>query len=301
MINLIDRLLQRVLVSGVSGLTDNEIGFQPPNDDWRQQVGLAQRPSVNVYLVDIVENRRLRGQDPLRGAVGFEVRETQPALRVDLHYLISAWSPALQNQPVGATLDEHQLLGEVTAAFAAVDRLSFAAVFAGVPLPVGTPAALVEHELPHALLPVEGYGRLEEFWGTMGETAPLRPVVYLVVTCPFFETPRAIGPMVRTLIADYRQIGVAVGDVLHDIGGFVRNSAAPLPDGSGVPVADAWVELRTTTGRRLGLVRTDAEGMFQFSRLAAETYLLAVTDQSLGIIARSVSIPEASGSYDLVF
>jgi Pvc16 N-terminal domain len=300
-IHLIDQLLRRLIVQGVPGLTDNEVGFDPPDADWRQRVGVSDRLSVNVYLVDLVENRRLRSTAVTRATAAAEIFETSAPLRVDLHYLVSVWSPAQAGGAVEPTLDEHQLMGEVIAALAEAEPLSFGRVFSGVPLPVGTPAELVEHVMPFALLPVEGYPKLQEFWGTMGDTVPTRPVVYLVLTVPFFQLGRQAGRMVTTLRADYRAVGATAGEILHEIGGTVGDSATPLPDGTPAPVGGAWVELITATGLRLALTRTGDDGRFVFGRLPAADFTLRASHENLGITARAIVVPSATGEYDLTF
>jgi hypothetical protein len=302
MLHLIDAALRRALVLGIPGLTSDDIGFDPPNQDWRQRVGVAGRLLINAYLVELRENRRLRTHDPRRGsdAAGGVTRTAAP-YRVDCHYLLSAWSPAAAGQAVEPTLDEHQMLGAIIAALDAADPFVFARLFDGVALPPGTPAALVEHELPMTLMPGEGFPKFFEFWGTMGDDAPVKPVVHLVVTAPFFATPIAEGPPVTTIIADYRRIGAAGGEVLHEFGGGVGDSAAPLPDGRPAPIADAWVELFNVTGLRLRIGRTDADGRFQFGALPAGSYALRATSDRRGILLKNVLLPSPSGEYALIY
>ena len=301
MLQLVDALIRQHLVNEIAGLTANEVGFEPPNDAWRQRLGLGDRTLVNVYLADLRENRTLRRASPRRDVAGREVFETAPPLRVDCHYLLSAWSPAASGQPVEPTLEEHALLGEVIAAFAEAEPFSFARVFAIPGVPAAVPAAIAEDALPFVLLPVEGFDRLSDFWGTMGETAPSRPVVYLVVTVPFLRTTRAAGGIVTTLSADYRATGALAGERLHTVGGFVGDGAAPLPDGTPAAVPDAFVELLTATGRRLAMRRTGPDGRFVFDRLPGGSYEIRSTHSDLGIRTLQVMIPSATGSYDLVY
>ena len=301
MFHLIDAGLRQALVRGIPGLTANDVGFDPPNADWRQRVGVAGRLLINAYLIEFRENRRLRRTEPVRGFAGGSVTETAAPYRVDCHYLVSAWSPAAFGQAVEPTVDEHQLLGDIVTSLDRADPFVFARLFEGLPLPPGTPPELVEHELPLTLLPVEGFPKLVEFWGTMGDEAPAKPVVHLIITTPFFAPIRPIGPPVTTIITDYRQTGALTGEVLYEIGGRVGNSASPLPDGTPGPVPAAWVELLNVTGLRLRLVRSDADGRFTFGRLPAGSYTERATVQNLGVLARDVVIPSATGEYDLTY
>lgn len=75
----------------------------------------------------------------------------------------------------------------------------------------------------------------------------------------------------------------------------------PLPDGTPGPVPAAWVELLNVTGLRLRLVRSDADGRFTFGRLPAGSYTERATVQNLGVLARGVVIPSATGEYDLTY
>ena len=64
-----------------------------------------------------------------------------------------------------------------------------------------------EAELPTSILPVEGFPKLPEFWGTMGVNHRWKPAVYLVVTLPVVLPTEVAGPMVTTRISEYRQTG----------------------------------------------------------------------------------------------
>ncbi len=120
MIDLLDMLLFRLFRWQVAELTgDAQVRFQPPDEDWRAMVpNIADGSgnpanSLNVYLVDLRENRRLRTNERARTTVGQDVYETPPPRRVDCHYLISAWSPVQPSPGIDPTPDEHALLAEV--------------------------------------------------------------------------------------------------------------------------------------------------------------------------------------------
>src|SRR6266536_4578420 len=135
---------------------DDQIGFQAPDDTWRTffaNLGMG-RKAINVYLVDLRENRKFRTNEPERTLVNGIWLESPPPPRVDCHYLISAWSP--DQDPVQRTKDEHGLLAEVTFALMNNQPLVPSAVF--VPpatLPGTFPANLVDAQLPGVVLPPE--------------------------------------------------------------------------------------------------------------------------------------------------
>jgi hypothetical protein len=79
-----------------------DVSFDMPNRDW---AGRVNRPTLNLFLYDVRENHELRSNQRAllrNGAVGSERRAP---VRMDLTYLISAWTTDIS--------DEHQLLGRV--------------------------------------------------------------------------------------------------------------------------------------------------------------------------------------------
>lgn len=300
MIHLVDQLVRRHLVRAIQGLTVNEVRFDPPNAAWRQQVGVGSRVMLNVYLVGLRENRTLRSSDVTRRLAGTSAAGQVAPLRVDCHYLISAHAPGAAGPALEPTLQEHQLLSEVIAAFSEAEPLSFERVFNGMALPAGLPPQVVGMALPFKLLPPEGWPKLEELWSSMGDGAVHKPAVYLVVTVPFLKTEMPLGNVVTTVAMSYHAGGLGA-EALHTFGGRVADSANLDANGNPSSVQEAWVELVTTTGRRISLTRTDTSGAFTFTHLAAGTYGLRVTDQHLGFQVREIVIPPISPSYDVVY
>ena len=317
-----DLLLFRLLRWQVAELSaDTQVRFQPPDDDWRTAVpGITDMNgnpagSLNVYLADVRENRHLRSNERERTAIGGAIHETPPARRVDCHYLISAWSPVTVSPATEPTIDEHALLAEAALALGRSDVLDpveiCAATRPGLPA-IPVPAPLVDEQLPVALLPVEGFPKLGEFWGTMGSSHRWKPCLYTIVTVALKEAPRPIGPMVTTIYAHALQRGVPA--TLHTrfhIGGTVRVSATDA-----TPVPLAWVELLTTAGTLVTIARADATGRFVFADVPAGDYHLRARVAALPLPpsppappqpaqptspVRAITVPEPTGSYDIVF
>ena len=228
------------------------------------------------------------------------VRETVASRRVDCHYLVSAWSPATSTQAVEPTVDEHLLLYKVIAALNRAEPLVPRAIYAPNPLPPGFPSAVADAELPTVLMPPEGFPKLAEFWGTMGNNHRHKPIVYLQLTVPVIYDQVPSGPMVTTRISEFRTSG-GPDQLWIEIGGHVRNSATPLPDGSPAPLADAVVIIETLSGIRIQDARSDARGRFIFGHLAQGDYRLRAWTDALAAIAREVRVPSPSGEYDLTF
>jgi hypothetical protein len=297
MIDQVDATLRQLFITRVPGITSvAQVKFQPPDDVWRNYVktltvGGNPANAVNVYLVDLRENRKLRSNERERTTVNGDVLETVSPRRVDCHYLISAWSPADITPALEPTLDEHGLLYEIARALSLHEPLVPADVFA----PAAPPALVAGESLPTVLLPPEAFIKLAEFWGTMGDQHRWRPCVYLVVTVPIRTAPEVSGPPVTTVLADTRVADVAASAaVLAVIGGVVRTGAPP------VPVDGAWVELLTPLNVRLQLARTDAEGRFTFPSVQPGSYQLRASSTTLGPSPpRAIDVPSPSGEYDL--
>lgn len=109
MIHDLDDTLRELLVRAVPIdplLVD--INFAMPGKDWAAAIS---KPTVNLFLYDIRENADLRSNERLLTRTGATGTETRPPARVDLTYLVSAWT-----SDVG---DEHKLLGDVLRALLA--------------------------------------------------------------------------------------------------------------------------------------------------------------------------------------
>jgi hypothetical protein len=310
MIDHLDTLLFRLFRWQVNELTGNgQVRFQPPDEDWRALVpGITDASgnpanSLNVYLADLRENRKLRTNERDRTVITDDVYETPPPRRVDCHYLISAWSPVQATPGIDPTLDEHALLAETARVLGQHDPLDPVVICGAsrppglVPIPV--PPPLVDEQLPVTLLPVEGFPKIAEFWGTMGDRHRWKPFVYAVITIPLKDSPTRAGAIVTTTITDMLQSGAPGSlETRYHIGGTVRDAAVPPQ-----PVTNAWVELLNSVGTvRVQLTRTDSVGRFVFSDVAPGAYQLRASAHPQGTtVPRAITVPEPTGSYDIGF
>lgn len=261
-----------------AGVAANQVGFAPPDSDWANVVtGMAPKRAVNVYLADLRENRALRSNERRTSADG----TVEPApMRVDCHYLVSAWSPAVDRAT--RTLDEHAVLAEALRVLG------------------GSPALAVDgHDLPVTIVPPEGFAKLAEFWGTMGQSRPWKPAIPLVVTVPVTGEPDLAGPAVTTAFAEFRVDGDPAGaEIRTMIAGVVRDGGL----NAAVPVARAWVQLSTTTGRELQTVWTNSAGEFRFPDVVPGDYRVRVRAAAHDELADvPVTVPSSTGHYDLEF
>src|SRR2546430_6545396 len=95
MIQYLDNLLRHLFLAQIAEITsEDQVSFQPPDENWRGHVTNLQRNALNVYLVDLREDRQLRSNERVRAVQNGIVSETPAPRRVECHYLITAWSPA---------------------------------------------------------------------------------------------------------------------------------------------------------------------------------------------------------------
>jgi hypothetical protein len=289
----LDNLLRHLFVDRIAEITgDDQVGFQPPDQDWRNHVGSLTGVALNVYLVALGENRKLRSNERTREFANGVVQETPAPRRLDCHYLITAWSPVAPSPLAEPVLDEHALLYQVVAVLGNAEPLVPRRVYAPAPLPGGFPDAIVDAELPTLVLAAEGVPQMSDFWSTVDWR--WKPAVNLTVTLPVLYERQVAGPMVTTRITEYRQSGSAQpAEVWIQIGGHVRSGAPPLP------VADAWVRLETPGGLPLQTAETRADGRFTFAELAAGPYVLRVRAPGVAESTHPIQVPSAAGGYDV--
>lgn len=298
MIDHLDNLLRHLFIKEMAEITtDAQVRFQPPDQDWRTYVSGLQGVALNVYLVDIRENRKLRSNERVREFRNGDAFDTQAPSRIDCHYLISAWSPAQPGPAIEPTLDELATLYRVTGVLINNEPLVPIRVYYPSPLPGTFPAQIAEAELPTTILPVEGFPKLAEFWGTVEWR--WKPSVYLLITLPVILSEQFAGPMVTTRITEYRQTDKPeTAETWIQIGGHVMDATVAPP----VSTKGAWVQLETTMGEPIQNTTTDDQGRFTFINLKAGTYQLRW--RAVGKAdppPRTIQIPSPTGEYDLKF
>jgi hypothetical protein len=272
MINDLDETLKQLLVKK-AGLDPAEvdISFDIPTREWSTPVT---RPTVNLYLYDLRENRQLRETywDDETGEDGHINLKRRP-LRIDMSYMITCWTSSAE--------DQHRLLWRVVETF-----------FRYSPLPedvlVGDLTRLT-HEIRTEVAQPDGVLKnVSDFWGALENQ--LRPSVSLVVTLDldleqiltapmvlarglkFGHTAVQPGPRGAEIILPQLLPGWEAGAVR--LGGEVRNK-------KGKVLADASVRLvcKQADGQPLQFgasVQTDAEGRYIFTAVPVGEYTLVV-------------------------
>lgn len=298
MIEHIDNLLRHLFLSEIDEIMDEtQVRFQPPDDIWRSYVSSLtvkgeHANALNVYLCDVRENRKLRSNERIREFDNQTINETTAPRRIDCHYIISAWSPALLTPLIEPTLEEHTLLYKVTNTLLNNESLVPRTIYDPDPLPATFPEIIADEELPMSVVIAEGFPKLAEFWGTVNWH--WKPSLYLIITLPVVLVKNIAGPMVTTRITEYRSSRNAeVVDTIIQIGGhiLVRSNAKPIEG--------AWVRLEDTSGVQVAVIITENDGRFTFTRLQQGTYILRVRAEGFAETTRSIHVPSTTGEYDI--
>jgi hypothetical protein len=224
--DLDDSIKQILIKEGQIDSSEIDISFEIPNREW--SAGIA-KPTLNCYLFDIRENRELRqsGMQTERNGQAGAASKRRPPLRLDLAYLITAWTRAVE--------DEHRLLWHA---------LRTLMRFSTLP-PSMLQGELRGHELPiYTRLAQEGVLKSPgEFWTALENH--LKPSLNYVVTMAVDHDAVPAGPPVLTFTTTLRNLELAQAGVADTrFGGAVSDPAgAPLAgvvvqvEGHGAPVS----------------------------------------------------------------
>jgi hypothetical protein len=265
----LDETIKQVLVKeGSLDPAAIDVSFEIPNREW--SAGIA-RPTLNCYLFDIRENPELRqgGMQTERSGTNGAARRRAP-LRLDLTYLITAWTRAVE--------DEHRLLWHALRTLMRFPILP-AALLQG---------ELREHELPiYTRLAQEGVLKSPgEFWTALENQ--LKHSLSYVVTLAALRDAVPAGPPVLTTTTRLRAIELPEGgDQGLRIGGVVSDAA-------GLPLGGAQIQLEGH-----GALATSAsDGRFTLRVPGAGSYTLLARAGAM-FARREVRVPGADYSLTL--
>lgn len=184
MIDELDDGLRDLLVRELP-VKNNEvdIAFDQPKREWSARLS---RPTINLYLHDIRENVKLRREQvpyELERRPNAVVQQRQP-YRVDLHYLVTTWAAAPE--------DEHRLLARTLMTLMRYPE------FPGDLLPEG----LQDQPIPIPLKVGQSdtLDKPSDLWSVLDNQQ--RPGIVLVATLSFTAYPSVVKPLTRT--AEFR-------------------------------------------------------------------------------------------------
>jgi hypothetical protein len=244
MINDLDETLKQLLIQK-AGLDPSEvdISFDIPTRDWSTPVT---RPTINLYLFDIRENRQLRELDwDEESSIDGQVTRKRIPLRIDVSYMVTCWTSAVE--------DQHRLLWRVLETF-----------FRNTPLP----DEVLQGQMNHLLRPARTeiaqpdgiLKNVSDFWGALENQ--LRPAINVVITLELDLNQITVAPMVfaqisklglpmmardhagreyamRALQPGWEALPLRLGGIIHDkngrpVGGAAVRLIRTLPNGSPV-------------------------------------------------------------------
>jgi hypothetical protein len=246
----LDESIKALLIKEIP-VRKNEIDivFDQPTDEWS---GSISRPTLDVYLYDIEENRQLRGAEQFSekrlpdGSI--EIR-ANPA-RVDLSYLITAWSKREQ--------DQHHLLGLVMMALLRSPFMPgdcMAEGLRGHPVPITLSVAQLDDAK-----------NWSDFWSTMDNK--LRPGLTLRATLMIDPYRPVISSMVQSTEIQYQQKDSAPDELAYSKRYYVTAGEVISQKYSPEALTLVWEE----KGQSLEM----HQGMFVIQKAEPGTYHLSV-------------------------
>jgi hypothetical protein len=272
MIDEIDEVLRQLLIQEMpikNGEID--ISFDQPRREWSARLS---RPTLNLFLHDLNENRKLRQAQPMwdverdNGNAIFR----RKAARIDLHYMITAWA----NEPE----DEHRLLSRALMSLFRHPHLPEELLSEGLqnqPVPISVMAAQSE-ELRNPA----------DLWGAMDNEQ--RPSIACVITLALDPYQPTTTPLVRdrelrigpSQHPGSQQLDPGGADRFWTVGGRLRTTK-PLD------------EVRLTLLERQQNIPLQSEGRFSVGNLRSGEYTLEVV---VGQTANTYQITVPAPDYE---
>jgi hypothetical protein len=300
----VDETLRRLLIQEIPIMGNEiEIAFDMPKREWSARLN---RPTLNLYLHDVRENAKLRQNYTSRVSQNLTSREVEvrrPELRVDLHYMVTAWA----NEPD----DEHRLLGR-----------TLMALVRNSALPEAMLVRSLQNQPRPVTLSVAQYDALlnpTDIWGVLDND--LRPCLSCIITLTL-EPHRPIQvPVVRTRelrMVDMERLSIRKEPMRP------RQAIAQPPSRRQEALArleeqppangDAILSQRWTVGGRLRLDRSlqglsmsieesgidvplAADGTFVIGYLREGSYTLLLTDGEEEVLRQAIQVP--SDGYEI--
>jgi hypothetical protein len=278
MIDDLDEVLRQVLIRELpikNGEVDVE--FDQPKREWS---GRVSRPTINLFLHDIRENQKLRQTQPMweleQNPNGTVTKRRKP-VRMDLHYIITAWATEPE--------DEHRLLSR-----------TLMALFRHPELPDDLLPDSLQHQSAPISIMVAQYDELKnptDVWNVLDNE--MRPAIACTVTLAVDPYVPTITPLVRVRelrigpspvpAAQQLEAG-SVPDQFWTVGGTLH-SEQPLD-----------VDKVHLTLVEHGLaVALQPDGRFAVGRLRAGEYTLEVMVEGQAPRRHTIAVP--APDYDL--
>lgn len=285
MFSELDETIKTVLTKeGGFDPAEIDVSFEIPNREW--SAGIS-RPTLNCYLFDIRENRELlqTGMQDLPSRSDRGVMRRRPPLRLDLTYLITAWTRQVE--------DEHRLLWH---AFSTLFRFNI--------LPEGhLQGVLRDQNLPIYASIAQADTVLKspgDFWTALENQ--IKPSLSYVVTLAIERELLTAGQPISS--RELRILRSGRDDEARDRG-IIRESAAVVAtayqirgavrDPAGDPIAGVYVAL---SGSARDGSTTDSTGQFTLRNVPPGPLTIVATRDERELARLETEVP--GKSYDIV-
>jgi hypothetical protein len=282
MINDLDESLRQLLIRELpikNGEVD--ITFDQPKREWSARLN---RPTLNLFLYDVHENKKLRQTQPMweiNQQNGSNVTKRRRPVRVDLQYIVTVWATEPE--------DEHRLMSRTLMAFFRFPHL---------------PAELLPESLQDQPYPIPLTVAQEEIlrnpadlWGAMDNE--WRPIIPCVITLAFDPYQAVTEPLVRT-----RELRIGQSaeprlrrlnkdsepDVFWTIGGTLSSDKSLENVQLTLLAATPGVGSTTEAGLRIPL---QPEGRFSVGNLKAGEYTLEISVEGGKARKHKITVPSA--------
>ena len=272
LLDIHNTLQQLIYKRGQISPREVDITFEAPT---RERIDRLTRPTINVFLFDLVENIDLRQSDfqTTRDSNGHIERRLLPR-RFDLRYMVSALTTAIE--------DEHELLWRVLLTLVQHPQIPPELLSDGL--------RTLEPPLTTRVCQGDEGQRMSGIWTALG--VPPHPALYYVVTVPVDMKLVIEAPLVLTRTARYSHMydSQVAAEIGNQIGGVIRSEqGAPLV---GIKVA---IEGSTIDGNV-----TNHEGHFVLRGVPSGTVRLRITreDGSQKIVTLEVPGPRSGDALD---
>jgi len=274
MIDDLDDVLKQLLTRELpikNGEVD--IRFDQPKHEWSSRIS---RPTLDLFLYDVRENQKLRQTQPAweteRLPDGNGIQRRKP-VRMDLHYLITAWASTPE--------DVHRLISRT---------LMTLLRFANLPDDLLPPSLQVQgKQIPLQIAQYDQLPNPTDVWNVLDNE--MRPAIVCILTLAFDPYAPAPVTLVRTrelVVGESpspasRQLGeIEAADRFWTIGGLLRSMKAV-----------DFAQVRMTLVENGLVVPVQPDGRFVIGRLRAGPYTLEVASDASPLRHFPIVVPSA--------
>lgn len=242
MIDDLDRALRNLLTDELPRVVERieadgfDVAFEVPN---RETTARLTRPTLNLFLYHVQENRELRPPPWETTRVNGRFHDARPPVSVDCSYLVTAWSNEVE--------DEHRLLTGAARVFFRHFSLPHEWLEGSLP---------ENHEIRMMVSPPGAMQDVIDIWSVLDND--LRPSVRVTVTLPLELDVTREGPLVTE-----RQIEIKAENAFLPVGRRVAVAGRLVREGD--PIAGAYIRMDRASGE------TRIDGTFDLRGVAAGT------------------------------